>query len=227
MEMSDDFTKNLYAIQDYFLKLDREDYKRYEDLGLVELYNTVPDGSLFGGNVEQFVPGDDKKALICAIMLYKSLLRLGIHTDIIFNELMSEEEMLHIEKALVTPLRITYEDERGLTRVLGAEIGLREGWETWDDYKLTYFLRPFLQERHLGTVWARGLNDKLCALVVDGGKSGFYWAKVWKRANEVYIPNWDDPGAMEGWRERNNISQIAFTNLDEAMDWCVQTMQNL
>ena len=227
MEFRDDFAKKLHEIQDFFLKLDREEYIRYESLGLVELHNTVPDGSLFGSNVAQFEPGQDKKALYCAFTLYKYLLYLGIHTSAIPNEAVSEEEYANIEKALVTPLSITYEDNRGLTRVIGADIGLREGWEIWVDYKQTYFIKPHRKERPLGTVWARGVDKKVCALVVDGGKSGFYSAKVWNRENEADIPNWDDPGAIEGRREGRRISQFAFTNLDEAMNWCEQTMQNL
>ena len=208
MEFSDDFAKKLYEIQDIFLNWDREDYKRYESLGLVELHNTVPDGSLFGDNVAQFEPGQDKKALYCAFMLYKCLLSLGIHTFAISNETVSEEEFADMEKALLAPLRISYEDRHSLTRVIGAEIGLREGWETWVDYKKTHYLRPYLQERHLGTVWARGLNENVCALVVDGGKSGFFWAKVWKTESEYTVPNWDDPSAIEGWREK-----VTFRNL--------------
>lgn len=227
MEFSDEIASKLYEIQDMFLEWDREAYRHYENLDLVELHSTVPDGSLFGDNVAQFDPGQDKKALYCAFMLYKCLLNLGIHTFTIPNESVSEEEFTNIEKALLAPLQIRYEDKHDLTRVLGAEIGIREGWETWENYKQKYYLRPNLAQRHLGTVWACGAREKVSALVVDGGKSGYFCAKVWKREDEGSIPDWDDSGAIEGRREGKNITQFGFTNLDQAMDWCEQTMQEL
>ena len=49
-----------------------------------------------------------------------------------------------MEKALLAPLRISYEDRHSLTRVIGAEIGF-EGWETWP-----HTLRPYLQK----STWA-------------------------------------------------------------------------